>query len=179
MNDPLQLEPIEPAGSDRESLSDEPKGESSPKEDSSLPGWPEIATRDLSKSNVIRDGSTRPGFLADSEDTIVGLGDWRAIKFEYRPCPAEHTAQIDQYIEENGSRDPKVTTQFLARQVSARIVWWDQTKGGEADFESVRRLGLPCLKRLYEIISGWRASDPFPGEGIKPEEPSIDLQLGN
>jgi len=120
--------------------------------------------------NVIRDGWSQEGYIAES--SING-----ELGFTYRPFLPEDVAAIDGFIAQNQRAAPREVVKSLANEIAKRLDSW--TEGEPPNYESLRRVRYPVLKRMYDIMAGYEASDEAPDadEPPKGEDPGKPINL--
>lgn len=115
--------------------------------------------KDLSwTSNYIRDGFTQCGYIAPI-DRLHG-----ELRFSFRPMLPEEVAAMDMF-RSNFEREPaKVIAKVTAVCASKLIAWSEVADGTPIPINeiSIKRLRPQVLTKLFNIISGDRASDEDP-----------------
>lgn len=143
----------------------------------------ESKTLDWSQ-NYIRDGFTQSGYIAAIERRHG------ALRFNFRPMLPEEVEEFDIFRNENILK-PRQVTARLAKECASRITGWSEEVDGkplQISVENLRRFRHTLLAKIYQVITGERASDEDPevknldaeDEGFEPLSSTDPIeQLGN
>lgn len=105
---------------------------------------------------IIRDGYTRPGFIAARQYLSP------AVRFKYRPMLVAERDAINSAVNKMTAEQSAATS---AQAMAARIVEWDVRDGANPapiSAANILRLEPGLFNTLYLIIAGAIASDPDP-----------------
>lgn len=101
---------------------------------------------------VVSDGYDRRGYIA----AVERLHD--AMDFRFRPMLWEET---DYFTAEEFRRKPSAKrAELMAAAIREKLVEWSE--GGKPTVDAIRRLPWPVFEKLFNIVCGFSASDPFP-----------------
>jgi len=120
----------------------------------------------LSISGIIRDGYSRPGYIAK----VPYLHP--ALRFRFRPMLV---AERDELIAASNRLTPQQLSAAMAKAVATRIIDWDLTHDGvpvERSAENVSRLQPNLFDRLFWIISGSQVSGGRNVSDVDPKWPN-------
>jgi hypothetical protein len=106
---------------------------------------------------IISDGYTESGYIA----AVPRLHP--AVRFKYRPLTHEQKTIV---IDQIQKKSPAQKSRVIAEQVVKNVSDWDVAgadgKPIEITLANVQRLRPALLDGLYNVVSGWAASDPDP-----------------
>lgn len=117
-------------------------------------------------NNIIRDGQTRTAHLVGEKDRF----DW--ITFTYRPMLGEDFATIEDAVEKADT--PRKGVHLGCAVICDHLETWSEVdeKGREVPISlgNMRRLHWVVRSRVYAVICGIKATDPFPDPTDKEED---------
>lgn len=127
--------------------------------------------------NLIRDGYSRPGYIAQVNQDFNGRQTellHGELVFEYRPMLPEEVEELTAAVD---AAKPKESIHLIAAEIARRLTKWSETetvkedgkvdgkeveKAVDINFDTVRHLPYPLIYRLRNIITGTSASDLRP-----------------
>ena len=128
------------------------------------------------RSNYIRDGFTQAGYIAEVENLH---GECR---FNYRPMLPEESLKMDIFRGQFFNDGTKIVNE-IATLLQPRIESWSESVDGEPlkiTVVNLRRIRPQLLHKLYDVVSGNRASDTDPSRSEEDVPPmsSIGDKMG-
>lgn len=132
----------------------------------------------------IDDGFDRQGYIAEGEQKSDGSRLHGSLSFTYRQATRRELVVLDDEVKAalgDGERGSGIRAEDLAcKFVVSKVSKWDLAKpNGEAvkvSVDALYHVHPIIFGALYNIVRGWRASDPKPSE---PPETSDEDQLKN
>lgn len=122
--------------------------------------------------NLIPDGYTEAGYIAPVPRLHSG------IRFKFRPMLHEVKTALLVGMER---KTPAQRSRIVSEAVAKHVTEWDVTDANGAaapiTLASVQHLRPALVDDLYNIVSGWKASDPDPDATDADAEREADAEL--